>query len=127
MYNLMAIESETVTDNILHLMTIKILSLADNIQQALKVASTFGISVNKKLVTCLSNSEKFSSIGQDLQLALSGGYIEEELSGYKFPHDKGNVLASSFYALAILYINPCLSIFVHDHSEGGCIQSDQSN
>mmetsp|Transcript_2313 Transcript_2313/g.4913 ORF Transcript_2313/g.4913 Transcript_2313/m.4913 type:complete len:750 (-) Transcript_2313:2259-4508(-) len=87
-YDLTQIRSETVTDNVLHLLTIKIMSLPDNIQQALKVASSFGIFLDNTLVECLSNSAKYSDIERNLRHAVSGGYIEDNESGYKFVHDK---------------------------------------
>lgn len=81
-----------VTDNVLHLLTTKIMSLPDNIQTSLKVASSFGIFMDEKLVECLSTSSKYSEIDTNLRHAVSGGYIkkikEKFESGYKFVHDK---------------------------------------
>lgn len=87
-YDLNRIRSDNPSDNVLHLLTNKLMSLPENTQHALKVASSFGISIDKSLAQCLSTTANYSEIEEELHQAVSGGFMEETDTAYKFVHDK---------------------------------------
>lgn len=79
---------ENITDNVLHLLSAKMISLSENQQTALKVASCFGMKVEKNIVTQLSAASQYSTFQQELEHAVCEGFMDKNESCYTFIHDK---------------------------------------
>lgn len=86
-YNLNAIRSEAVSNDVILLLRSKLRSLSKRIQRALMVSSTFGICMSKRIVERLSSTQKYADIEQELLEAVSSGYMESIDGSYRFTHD----------------------------------------
>lgn len=64
--------------------------LTNEVQTALKVLSSFGIKVNKNVITYLNSTRQFSDIIVGIEEARLSGFISKtgEPSCYSFAHDK---------------------------------------
>ena len=83
------IRAEDITDNVLHLLASKMVGLSDDLQLLLKVMACVGSSVNKSVISCLSESKEYVGIQNELETALRDGYIEMDGEDHcKFAHDK---------------------------------------
>lgn len=92
------ISDENITPNVLDLLSAKMASLTQNIQESLKVASCFGIKVATSIVQELSRISKYSTMQDDLNEACQEGLMElnKDESIYRFVHDK---MREAAYAL----------------------------
>lgn len=73
-------------DNVLHILSTKMNSFPEDVQRALKVASSFGIMIKEAIVSNLTNS--LSYIHEGLEQAVENGCMIKISGGYKFVHDK---------------------------------------
>ncbi len=77
-----------VTSDVLHLLKSKMMSRPTQMQTALKICSCFGGGFDTRLVNCLSDSVEYSGLGDELDRALTEGFIEKVGGCYKFVHDR---------------------------------------
>ena len=83
------IRTENITDNVMHLLSHKMTTLSDNLQLALKVMACFGTVTEELVINLLGDSIEYAGIGDGLQRAIDGGFVEKNLEGdFKFVHDK---------------------------------------
>ena len=83
------IRVEDVTDNVMHLLSHKMISLSDNLQLVLKVMACFGTFTNEAVIGLLNDSIEYVGVGDGLELAVDGGFVERSRNGdVKFVHDK---------------------------------------
>ena len=84
------IRAEGITDNVLHLLALKMNGLSDDVQVLLKVMACCGTSTDESVIRCLSESTEYPGLQQDgLGKAVSDGFIEKDGEGsFKFAHDK---------------------------------------
>ena len=88
LWDLDAISSQPITDNVLQLITSKMNTLSENAQTALKVASCFGIKVLASVVQSLSDTQQYSSLQADIDYTVEEGFIDFDGVHYRFAHDK---------------------------------------
>eukprot|EP00804_Cyclotella_cryptica_P023399 CCRYP_000531-RA/>CCRYP_000531-RA protein AED:0.03 eAED:0.03 QI:150/1/1/1/1/1/4/75/1330 len=84
------INAESVTPNVLDLVTAKMTTLSQNVQSALQVAACFGIKIKCSIVQDLSKSPQHSSLLSDINEAVQDGFMDLDADGshYRFVHDK---------------------------------------
>ena len=82
------ITSEPITENVLQLITLKMHTLSEDTQTALKVASCFGIKVPDFIVEALSSTQEYANMHRTISYAVQEGYIDFDGSHYRFVHDK---------------------------------------
>jgi predicted ATPase len=105
------VSKENITENVLHLLSIKINGLCQGVQTALKVASCFGSRVDKVIVQQLSESGQYTNLLSDLKIdtkecctgwnhsqyanlvsdverAVECGFMDTDGIHYYFVHDK---------------------------------------
>ena len=82
------IGTEPITDNVLHLITLKMHSLSEDTQMALKVSSCFGIKVPSFIIHALSGTHRYSNLQLVMGYAVQEGYIDFDGSYYRFVHDR---------------------------------------
>ncbi|KAL7543378.1 hypothetical protein ACHAXR_013105 [Thalassiosira sp. AJA248-18] len=86
------ISAEDLADNVCELLSTKMMSLPENTQLALKIASCFGNTINSTIVkTLMLASPKFSRFGIELEKAVKEGFMnimDNAGSAYRFAHDK---------------------------------------
>eukprot|EP00984_Skeletonema_dohrnii_P016979 scaffold7649_cov133-Skeletonema_dohrnii-CCMP3373.AAC.2 len=88
-WNESIIRSEEITDNVKYLLASKLNGLPGNIQGVLKVLACFGTSTSEQLIGYLSETIEYSDITDQLDDAISGGFVEKNgQGGFKFVHDK---------------------------------------
>ncbi|KAL7464820.1 hypothetical protein ACHAXS_005146 [Conticribra weissflogii] len=97
-----AINEEDLSDNVLHLLTTKLISLPPDKLEALKVASCFGSQITDRAVAMLSKSRRFDGLEHHLDDSFRDGFLmhvkacsspisrerSPETATMKFPHDK---------------------------------------
>lgn len=87
------IRGKSFTDNVIDLMSGKIKKLDSAAQDAIKIASTIGLSFKISMISSLLGKTE-EKIKSDLTIAVSEGlvipnaYSEQEISKYKFQHDR---------------------------------------
>jgi predicted ATPase len=91
-----SIAAQPITGNVLQLTSKKMNSLSDDIQNALKVASCFGMKVPSSIVKDLSGNSKFQSLQDSIDDAVQNRILEFDGVFYRFGHDK---IRESAYAL----------------------------
>lgn len=82
------LRSENITDNVLYLLSMKMTSLPDNVQIALKVVSSFGIKIDISIVHYLGSTSQYSNLGDWINQAVDEGMLQKIGSQFKFVHDK---------------------------------------
>eukprot|EP00986_Skeletonema_menzelii_P014775 scaffold10227_cov132-Skeletonema_menzelii.AAC.1 len=76
------------TSNVLHLLKGKMMSMPTQMQTALKICSCFGSGIDTRLVRCLSDSVEYSGLREELDRAVTVGFVEKAGECYKFVHDR---------------------------------------
>lgn len=88
-WNLSLISEENITDNVLQLLTKKMIVLTETNQTALKVASCFGSSISISVVEKLSRTFMYSSLQATLdEIGVKEGFVDFDGTTYRFVHDK---------------------------------------
>ena len=88
-WNVEAIQSEEITDNVQHLLSSKLKVLSGSMQTVLKVMACFGTSTNESLISQLSETKEYSNIRDGIKCVVSDGFVEKDgEGGFKFVHDK---------------------------------------
>lgn len=82
------INAEQITDNVLHLISLKMNLLSNDIRTALKVVSCFGMKVKVSVVNDLSDTQQYLKLQSSLNEAVQGGFIDFDGEYYCFVHDK---------------------------------------
>lgn len=83
------IRAEDITDNVLHLLSLKMSGLSDDIQLLLKVMACFGTCTKEAVIDYLSESNEYAEVLDGLKKAVDGGFVEKNREGdFKFVHDK---------------------------------------
>ncbi|KAL7488203.1 hypothetical protein ACHAW6_013789, partial [Cyclotella cf. meneghiniana] len=87
-WNVDKISSENITDNVLYLLTRKMIVLSESNQTALKVASCFGSIISIDIVRTLSSTTQYSSLQKMLdETAVTEGFMDRDEVRYRFVHD----------------------------------------
>jgi predicted ATPase len=79
---------ETITDNVLHLLSNKLSSISECMQTALKCASCLGIQIDKVIAKQLSGYWRFVNLHAALDNAVEDGFMDCDGTHYRFVHDK---------------------------------------
>ena len=88
-WNVEAIQSEEITDNVQHLLSSKLKGLSESMQAVLKVMACFGTSTNESLISQLSETKEYSNMRDGIKCVVSDGFVEKDgEGGFKFVHDK---------------------------------------
>ena len=88
-WNVEAIQSEEITDNVQHLLSSKLKGLSESMQAVLKVMACFGTSTNESLISQLSETKEYSNMRDGIKCVVSDGFVEKDAEGgFKFVHDK---------------------------------------
>ena len=77
-----------VTSDVLHFLKTKMMSMPKQMQTALKVCSCFGVGIGSVLVKHLCDSDVYSTLQNQLNLAVEEGFVEKVGDGFKFVHDR---------------------------------------
>jgi predicted ATPase len=91
-----SIAAQPITGNVLQLISKKMNSLSNDIQNALKVVSCFGMKLLSSIVKDLSGNSKFQTLQDCIDDAVQHGILEFDGVFYRFGHDK---IRESAYAL----------------------------
>jgi predicted ATPase len=84
-----SIAAQPITGNVLQLISKKMNSLSDDIQNALKVVSCFGMKLLSSIVKDLSGkSKKFQNLQHSIDDAVQNRILEFDGVFYRFGHDK---------------------------------------
>ena len=83
------IRAEGITDNVLHLLALKMNGLSDDVQVLLKVMACCGTSTEESVIDHLRESKEYPGLRDGLERAVSAGFVEKVDEGrVKFVHDK---------------------------------------
>jgi predicted ATPase len=96
MWDIDSIANQPITGNVLQLISKKMNSLSDDIQNALKVVSCFGVKLLSSIAKDLSGNSPFLNLEHCIDGAVQNGILEFDGVFYRFGHDK---IRESAYAL----------------------------
>eukprot|EP00804_Cyclotella_cryptica_P020612 CCRYP_003442-RB/>CCRYP_003442-RB protein AED:0.05 eAED:0.05 QI:255/1/1/1/1/1/3/704/1362 len=82
------INAEQITDNVLHLISLKMNLLSNDRQRALKAVSCFGMKVKISIVNDLSTTQQYLNLQAAVNDAVQDGFMEMDGEYYCFVHDK---------------------------------------
>ena len=68
--------AENIAPNVLGMLTSNMKNCAQNVQDALKVASCFGIMMNATIARALASTDQYSGLYVDLEKAVDGRFLE---------------------------------------------------
>ena len=83
------IQTENITDNVMHLLSHKICGLSEDVQMFLKVMACFGTRTKESVISSLDESTEYLGVRDGLTRAVDSGFVEKIRDGeFKFVHDK---------------------------------------
>jgi predicted ATPase len=80
--------AEEISDNVLQLLSNKLDSISQNMQNALKIASCFGTQISRDVMAKLSACSDYSYLQSSLDDAVEALFLDCDEAQYRFVHDK---------------------------------------